>query len=66
MKRTCEAGPGRAFDDATDVYVNRYKKNLLKAASVRIVDVPGANHHVFLSNEADVLRETGSFLTSLR
>jgi non-heme chloroperoxidase len=30
--------------------------------SARVVKLPGANHYVFLSNEADVLREMRSFL----
>jgi pimeloyl-ACP methyl ester carboxylesterase len=55
-----------AFNDATVVYVDRYKKNLQNAASVRIVDLQGANHYVFLSNPTDVLREVRVFLTNLR
>lgn len=53
------------FNDATTVYVNRYKANLRKAAEVRIVDLSGANHYVFLSNESDVLHETRTFLAGL-
>jgi non-heme chloroperoxidase len=56
----------RAFDDATAVYVNRYKKSLQNAAAgVRIVDLPGAKHYVFLSNEAEVLHELRAFLAGL-
>jgi len=55
------------FDAATAAYVNRWRKNLQSApAGVQIVDVPGANHYVFLSNEADVLRELMAFLAKLR
>jgi hypothetical protein len=44
--------------------VSRWKQNLQRApGGVRIVDLPRANHDVFLSNEADVLREIRSFLT---
>lgn len=51
------------FDAATEVYVDRYKKNLLKAkGGVRIVDLPQADHYIFLSNEADVLREMRAFI----
>ena len=32
----------------------------------RVVRLPGANHYVFLSHEADVLRETRGFLLRLR
>jgi len=57
----------REFDDATEVFVNRYKKNLLKAkAGVRIVDLPHADHYLFLSNEADVLREMRAFIVGLK
>jgi non-heme chloroperoxidase len=34
-------------------------------ASARVVRLPHANHFVFLSNEADVLREMNAFLSSL-
>ena len=55
------------FDAATEVYVHRYKKNLLKAkGGVRIVDLPHADHYLFLSNEADVLREMRVFIASLK
>jgi pimeloyl-ACP methyl ester carboxylesterase len=33
--------------------------------SARVVRLPHANHYVFFSNEADVLREMNSFLGSL-
>jgi non-heme chloroperoxidase len=52
-----------AFDAATEAYVNRYKKSIQSAPTkVRIVNLPGASHYVFLSNEADVLRELRAFL----
>lgn len=35
------------------------------APTARVVDVPGADHYVFLSHKADVVREIHSFLTSL-
>jgi pimeloyl-ACP methyl ester carboxylesterase len=55
-----------AFDAATAAYVNRWKKNLQSApGGVRIVDLPGANHYLFISHEADVLRELRAFLASL-
>ena len=31
-----------------------------------VVRLPGAHHYVFLSNEADVLREIHAFVASLR
>ncbi len=33
--------------------------------SARVVRLPHANHYVFLSNEADVLREMNAFLAGL-
>jgi len=56
----------KAFDDATTVYVDRYKENLQKASGgVRMVELQHAEHYVFLSNEADVLQETRAFLAKL-
>jgi hypothetical protein len=55
------------FDAATEVYEKRNKKKLLKAeGGVRIVDLPQADHYVFLSNEADVLREMRAFIVGLK
>ena len=55
------------FDAATAVYEKRNKKNLLKAkGGVRIVDLPQADHYLFLSNEADVLREMRAFIAGLK
>jgi hypothetical protein len=56
----------KAFNDATEVYVDRYKQSLQKAGNVGIVDLAGATHYVFLSNESDVLRDTRAFLTGLQ
>jgi hypothetical protein len=54
------------FDAATAAYVNRYKKSLQRApAGVRIIELPGANHYLFLSNETDLLRELRVFLAGL-
>ena len=35
-------------------------------ADVRVVDLPGAGHYVFLTREADVLREIRAFVTGVR
>jgi hypothetical protein len=32
---------------------------------VRIVNLPGANHYLVISNEADVLRELRTFMAGL-
>lgn len=34
--------------------------------TARVVKLPGAHHYVYLSNEADVLREMRAFLSRLR
>jgi len=34
--------------------------------TARVIRMPHANHYVFLSNEADVLREIRAFLASLK
>lgn len=61
-----ERAAKEAFDDATLVYVNRWNKNLLSApGGVRLVDLPGADHYLFISNEEDVLSELRSFLAGL-
>ena len=52
-----------AFEAATMVYIKRYEKSLLTGVpGARIVELPGANHYIFLSNEADVVREIRSFV----
>lgn len=54
------------FDAATKAYVDRWKKNLSTApGGVRIVEMPGANHYLFLSNPEDVIRELKVFLFEL-
>ena len=41
-------------------------QNLLTAnAPVHVIEMPGANHYVFITNEADVLRELRAFLGGL-
>jgi non-heme chloroperoxidase len=45
---------------------NRIKRINSAARGARVVDLWGANHFVFLSNETDVLREIRAFLAELR
>ena len=45
------------------IRIDRIKR---AAGGARVVDVWGAHHFVFLSNEADVLREMRTFVASLR
>jgi len=55
------------YEAAQDVYFDRWKKNVRSAAApVRLVDVPCGAHHIFLSHEADVLREMKAFVARLR
>jgi pimeloyl-ACP methyl ester carboxylesterase len=55
-----------AFNSATQTYVLRWKKSLEHAqGGVHFVDLPGADHYVFLSNETDVVRDLRTFLDAL-
>jgi len=55
-----------AYAAATEAYFDRWKAALRKAAGpVRIVDVSNGDHSLFLSHEADVLREVRAFLRQL-
>jgi pimeloyl-ACP methyl ester carboxylesterase len=48
-------------------YIHRWEMNLKRAdPAARIVELPGAHHYMFLSEEADVLREVRAFLKSLQ
>jgi hypothetical protein len=52
-----------AFDDATLAYVNRWNKTLLTAPrGVRLVDLPGADHYSFISNEEERAEGIEDFL----
>jgi pimeloyl-ACP methyl ester carboxylesterase len=54
------------FEAITMSYIKKYESSLRQAIpGARIVELPGANHYVFLSNEADVLRETIRFISRL-
>lgn len=46
-----------------EAQVNAFERGL---PSARVVRIPNANHYVFLSHEADVLREMTAFITGLR
>ena len=51
---------------AVRVMYARWQQDLLAAIpTARIVELPGANLYMFLSNEADVLREIRAFATAL-
>ena len=51
---------------ATRAMYTRWQQDLLAAVpTARIVELPGANLYMFLSNEADVIRELRAFAASL-
>jgi non-heme chloroperoxidase len=52
-----------ALTPLTESQANGFEKGVPTA---RVVRLPGAHHYVYLSNEADVLRETHLFLSGLR
>ncbi len=53
--------------DAEDLVMSGDQAKAFQAGvpSSRVVVLPHANHFVFMSNEADVLREINSFVTTL-
>jgi non-heme chloroperoxidase len=68
------SGPGAANDaaaraaaDARDEEITGAQAKAFETGvpTARVVRLPHANHYVFLSNEADVLREMNAFLKSL-
>ena len=53
--------------DADRVYLNRYERNMRTAkGGVRIVELRGADHYVYFTNEREVLRELRKFAADLR
>jgi non-heme chloroperoxidase len=57
----------RAAADARDEATTGAQAKAFESGvpTARVVRIPHANHYVFLSNEADVLREMNAFLSSL-
>lgn len=54
-----------AYRRATAAYVERWMDNLKKGVpAARVVDLPGAGHFVFLTREAQVLKEIREFVAS--
>ncbi len=53
-------------DEILMEYIHRWENNLKRADSLAtIVELPGAHHYVFLSEQSEVLREITSFLQTL-
>jgi non-heme chloroperoxidase len=59
----------KAVEDvyAADLYwINRRIQDLQRGVPrARVIKLPGANHYIFLSNEADVLPELHAFVAGL-
>jgi len=57
----------KAFDTAADALTAKQAKIFEEGVpTAHVVRLPGADHYVYLSNEADVLREMKSFFSTLR
>jgi pimeloyl-ACP methyl ester carboxylesterase len=55
-----------AFGKATQAVFDRWKANLKRGVpDAKIVDMPGATHYLWMTREADVLREIHAFVASL-
>ena len=60
-----ERGALRQEHEATRAMYSRWQQDLLAAVpTARIVDLPGANLHMFLSNEADIIKELRAFASA--
>jgi hypothetical protein len=66
-KDAAEEAAIQAFEDLEAAYISRWKSSIRKTARglVRLVDIPRASHHIFLSHEADVLEELAKFMATL-
>jgi pimeloyl-ACP methyl ester carboxylesterase len=52
---------------ATKIFMDRWADNLKRSVpNARLVDLPGAGHHVFLTREAAVLSEMHKFVLTLK
>jgi non-heme chloroperoxidase len=56
-----------AFGKATQAVFDRWSANLKKGVpGAKIVDMPGATHYLWMTREADVLREIHAFIAGLK
>ena len=61
------AVPRDADDQMNRAIVKRHIQDLRKGVpGARIVELPGANFYIFLSNEAELVREINSFMAEVR
>jgi pimeloyl-ACP methyl ester carboxylesterase len=57
----------KAYSNALAALTGKQEKAVKDGLpTARVITVPNAHHYVYLSNEAEVLREMGSFLADLR
>jgi non-heme chloroperoxidase len=57
----------RSYSSALAALTKRQEKAVENGVpSAHVITLPGAHHYIFLSNEADVVREMRAFLTGLR
>ena len=57
----------RTYSTALSALTERQEKAVENGApKAQVITLPGANHYVFLSNEADVLREMRGFIARQR
>jgi hypothetical protein len=55
-----------AFGKATQAVFDRWSANLKKGVpGAKVVDMPGATHYLWITREADVLREIHAFVAAL-
>ena len=55
-----------AFGRATQAVFNRWSANLKRGVpSAKVIDMPGAGHYLWMTREADVLREIEAFIAGL-
>jgi non-heme chloroperoxidase len=56
----------KAYSTALEALPERQEKSLENGVpTAHVITLPGANHYVFLSNEAEVLKDIHAFLASL-
>ena len=57
----------KSYSSALAALTERQEKAVENGApTAHVITLPRAHHHVFLSNEAEVVREMRAFLTGLR
>jgi hypothetical protein len=56
----------RTYSTALEALTERQEKSVENGVpTAHVIALPGANHYVFLSNEAEVLEDIDAFLASL-